>query len=216
MIATTAVHLEPDHLALLRSLVLSAWPGLRWRHHGIGLMQAYLPGRDDVRLHVWHPSLETAGMVDSGAMHDHRYSFLSTVLLGEVHHHELMLRASRYGTHEVYTVVNASQGKYDVPQRASVGFEGGPERYNLDHLCYAWRPGTAYTFDEGAFHHGFSRGLAVSLVRRYGFRDSLARLLAPVGTTPVHAFQEGPPPSVTSEVLAEARAALTAEAGGAS
>ena len=87
--------------ALTAKLITS--PELRWRHHGIGLLQAYLvegrPGAElalglsdtETRIHVWHPSLRLAGMDDSGLMHDHRFDLESRVLLGAMHDTEIHL-----------------------------------------------------------------------------------------------------------------------------
>lgn len=47
-----------------------------WRHHGIGLLQAYvLEGPIEYRVHVWHPELRFVDD-DSGMIHDHRFEIL--------------------------------------------------------------------------------------------------------------------------------------------
>ena len=76
---------------------------LTWRHHGGGMLQAYLPELKTgqhagvPRLHVWHPSLLLPGMVHGGAMHDHRFNFKSTVLAGLLLHSRLTVRPSYSG-----------------------------------------------------------------------------------------------------------------------
>lgn len=61
---------------------LSKGPGPldRWRVHGIGMMQLYLP--DDVRLHIWHKQLRVTNV---SMMHTHAWDFTSHVLWGEVY-----------------------------------------------------------------------------------------------------------------------------------
>lgn len=62
MSALTTIAANPSHLAL-RAAVRAAFPSLSWRHHGIGVLQAYLVEDADpeVRVHVWHPSLVKPG-----------------------------------------------------------------------------------------------------------------------------------------------------------
>lgn len=48
--------------------------------HGLGFIQVKLPtGR---RMHVWHPDLPRRRCYDWSAIHNHRFSFRSTVLIG--------------------------------------------------------------------------------------------------------------------------------------
>lgn len=89
----------PDRLqaALVGRLILESvtveHPLLRWRHHKIGVLQAYVvEGKRyydmETRIHVWHPSLALADE-DSGRMHDHRFDLRSYVLLGAIHDTEI-------------------------------------------------------------------------------------------------------------------------------
>lgn len=49
--------------------------------HGLGFIQIKLPANR--RLHVWHPDLPRRKCFDHSAVHNHRFSFASTVLIGE-------------------------------------------------------------------------------------------------------------------------------------
>ncbi len=55
---------------------------LKWRHHGLGMLQAELS--DSLRVHIWHPKLRTPEMRGLRAVHDHRFSFESAVLVGAI------------------------------------------------------------------------------------------------------------------------------------
>jgi len=48
--------------------------------HGLGFLQVILPG--DQRLHVWHPDLPRRSCFESSSIHDHRFGFVSKVLIG--------------------------------------------------------------------------------------------------------------------------------------
>lgn len=49
--------------------------------HGLGFIQVQLQG--DQRLHVWHPDLPRRRCFEHSAIHNHRFSFDSHVLVGE-------------------------------------------------------------------------------------------------------------------------------------
>lgn len=49
--------------------------------HGLGFIQIQLEGEQ--RLHVWHPDLPRRSCFRDSAIHDHRFGFLSRVLVGE-------------------------------------------------------------------------------------------------------------------------------------
>lgn len=48
--------------------------------HGLGFIQIKLQGRQ--RLHVWHPELPRRKCFEHSAIHDHRFSFTSRVMIG--------------------------------------------------------------------------------------------------------------------------------------
>lgn len=49
--------------------------------HGLGFIQVQLQGGQ--RLHVWHPDLPRRSCFEHSAIHNHRFSFESKVLIGE-------------------------------------------------------------------------------------------------------------------------------------
>ena len=48
--------------------------------HGLGFLQVKLPGNQ--RIHVWHPDLPRRKCWESSNIHDHRFGFISRVLVG--------------------------------------------------------------------------------------------------------------------------------------
>lgn len=50
--------------------------------HGLGFVQVPLGGDDNRRLHVWHPDLPRRKCWRESGLHDHRFGFVSAVLVG--------------------------------------------------------------------------------------------------------------------------------------
>lgn len=48
--------------------------------HGLGFLQVVLPNNQ--RLHVWHPDLPKRNCFEHSSIHDHRFGFISRVLIG--------------------------------------------------------------------------------------------------------------------------------------
>ena len=71
--------------------------GLIPRLHGNGFIQLDLNGKD--RLHVWHPDLPKQEFPTP--IHDHKFSFKSHILYGELthieYHADLLLHQENYG-----------------------------------------------------------------------------------------------------------------------
>lgn len=75
------------NLGALRTLLAGLLTHLTWRHHGIGVLQAYVREHQEpeMRVHIWHPSLVRKGIRDHGDAHDHRFDLESTVLVGNLY-----------------------------------------------------------------------------------------------------------------------------------
>lgn len=168
--------------ALKREHLIAVWGSLEWRHHGTGMLQAYLPDRD-VRVHVWHPKLLLPGMAMSGAMHNHRFTFVSTVLAGAIEHTHLRTRETTAGAHQLFHIENASKGRdCDLLPGARVTLTMEPDE--------VFREGRTYGVGKWSFHWARPHiGLAVTWVEiRDKEEHKTASLVCPYGTTPVHAF----------------------------
>ncbi|PRW85427.1 hypothetical protein C7A11_23170 [Pseudomonas simiae] len=68
--------------------------------HGLGFVQVQLEGNQ--RLHVWHPELPRRRCFDSSSIHDHRFDFTSSVLVGEQNNFEYQAMADPEGTYQLY------------------------------------------------------------------------------------------------------------------
>ncbi len=188
---------NPTDLLAARCLVIETIGRgeLKWRHHGAGMIQAYLTPR--LRIHIWHPSLQLPGMEHSGAIHDHRFDLSSTVLLGSLVNREFRFKRPEHDcafeglytcvgpNYDIYTVECATSGKTENP--AKVSDTARPIFYKDIEIP----EGQRYYFPKLAFHQSMPVDeFVVTLVHKLNQEDFLARLLVPEGTTPVHAFKE--------------------------
>lgn len=178
----------------LRATLAALLPILRWRHHGIGVLQSYIrEGVElEVRVHLWHPSLVREGIVGQGDAHDHRFDLTSTVVHG-------VLRETLYQpvpswiddpgalarSYDAWHVENARSAGPDK------GFDGdthpvttGLRMWTVERVHEA---GTTYTLGRGLFHATRVDALAITVCEMREKRGQ-ARLLVPHGTEPVHAF----------------------------
>jgi len=70
--------------------------------HGLGFCQVKLGGKQ--RLHVWHPALPRRGCAEYSSIHDHRFGFVSRVLVGVQLNHTFtdMPAGDDEGSHTAY------------------------------------------------------------------------------------------------------------------
>jgi hypothetical protein len=169
--------------------VAALLPGLKWRHFGVGALQAYLHEGSGIeqRIHIWHESLVKPGIRGRGDVHNHRFSFVSQVLCGAIDNQTVHVELNERGHFDLYEVENARaahgrtgnhDGRCVVVARASA-IAGRPE------LTHA---GQSYEFPRGAFHCSRFIGTTVTLVTKFDQRDERARILCPHGEELVHAF----------------------------
>lgn len=162
---------------------LLAAGNLEWRHHGIGLLQAYMSGdwNQEVRLHIWHPDLKIPGMEKSGGLHNHRFTLVSTVLAGRIHHREYEFTPDPNGEWRMWTVLNARAGSEPPKPASELRYAGS----SSDNWIYE---GTTYEFDRGCFHETSVAALSVTLVTKKWQAQKRAIIVSPHDMTPVHAF----------------------------
>lgn len=67
--------------------------------HGLGFLQVKLPANK--RLHVWHPALPRRSCYKHSAIHNHRFSFRSTVLVGTQINRRYAVRDDYMGSHDL-------------------------------------------------------------------------------------------------------------------
>ncbi len=67
--------------------------------HGLGFIQVKLPNNS--RMHVWHPELPRRSCFAHSAIHNHRFSFRSRVLVGLQINQRYHVEATEDGTHDL-------------------------------------------------------------------------------------------------------------------
>lgn len=202
LMKNTFVEQVPCHMfSDLRLTVAAAMPHLKWRYNGLGVLQAYLQegAADELRVHVWHPSLEKPGIRHSGKIHDHRFDLRSTVLLGSIGHVEYELSSRVDGAWQTHDVVNARKAMSDETVYKGGMFDGQVDAtgqyFAAQTTPWTFRERDVYTYPKGCFHESYVSGLAVTLVRKLHQEDRKARILAPRDCEVTHAFADPKPES---------------------
>ena len=192
----TQVSDKADFVAL-RVLVARLLPMLKWRHHGIGALQAYLS--DNVRVHIWDDRLVKPGMRHSGGIHDHRFALESTVVAGALINREYSLSHSPDVTpdaYEMYEVVKAADG--------SAVLRKLPGCFLVHCREVQLREGDTYTYPKRDFHETIHCGTSVTLVTKRDQEQAPPRVLAPVGATPTNALEDTMEAEVIESIVREA------------
>lgn len=201
-----------DEHRSLCALVLALMPSLKWRHNGLGLLQAYIREgvADEMRVHVWHPSLRREGIEKSGLIHDHRFAITSQVLVGTIAQYEYDLFPSEFGYWVQHEVVHARAAMQDDKARKKAAglLTLLPGRFDATILSRPVHAGQRYGYPKRAFHHSNVKGLAVTILTKSDQDEIPARILAPHGEPVVHAFSDPLPESAWQAPLVDAREAL--------
>ncbi len=152
--------------------------------HGNGFIQ--VPLSDAVRMHVWHPECPRQKIDTS--VHDHRFSFTSTVIRGA-------LENIRYCQVEPYPGVKQSWKVY-TPGDVTAGQEPY-SLYDTGHrvLCSKHPPylvvaGETYSMDSQVFHRTVPRSefVVTVMVKTRVLYQFPSRVLVPEGVEPDNDF----------------------------
>ena len=194
----------------MRAMVLHAMDAMKWRHHGIGVLQGYLAEgtAPEVRVHVWSRRLLKPGMDVSGDAHDHRFDMVSHVLCGAVVHEELTPIEALHGDHRMLALTHARAA-------ADNNFHGPTEElpgtYRVRRNLLVIEAGYSYTFPALHFHRSplFGNDVAVTVVEKHRQQENVrARILYPAAHPPVMAFGHDMDSGLVASVLAHAKSAL--------
>lgn len=157
-------------------------PQLEPRFHiGLGMIQLHLvkSDRNTVRYHVWHPDLPP--LTTGRSIHNHRFSFQSTVLKGELWNTPL---APIFGdTHVLWQCFK----------------EGGPPAANLGPIAVhrfapdRFRPGQSYFFEAGRFHETACYGMTVTRMTKLWEAELPVMVVAKRGVSMEHAYDPSVP-----------------------
>lgn len=126
--------------------------------HGLGFIQVKLPANR--RLHVWHPDLPRRACFGYSAIHNHRFAFRSTVLVGRQSNQRADLILHPEGSHDVIS--------HDGPrsERGSrESFVAGRVNVQLRAL-EEYGPGESYVMPELEYHRTPNSGIVVTLMEK--------------------------------------------------
>lgn len=126
--------------------------------HGLGFAQVVLPGNQ--RLHVWHPDLPRRDCFHWSPIHNHRFSFRSTVLVGTQINRRYVVYEDPDGTHDIIS--------HDGPRSPLGGRESfvcGRARVEAmpDEIMEA---GDSYSMAIGQYHETPNDGIVVTLMQK--------------------------------------------------
>lgn len=153
------------------------------RVHGNGFIQLDLTPRK--RFHVWGDERIPRQNVPS-TIHDHTFSFTSTVLKGQLVHREMSLYPSTSGAYELYQAV-CNMGE-------DTRLNKKPE-WRCDVLITSERvlkEGDTYTFEAGKFHETLAPWSCITIIDKDGPTltqgGANPNVLVPYGLEPDNTF----------------------------
>lgn len=126
--------------------------------HGLGFIQVKLPANK--RLHVWHPDLPRRSCYQHSAIHNHRFSFRSTVLVGTQVNRRYMVRSSEFGRHDR---ISHDGPRSEMGGRLSYVAET-VETFCLGDVIYV--AGESYEMAELEYHETPNNGIVVTLMEK--------------------------------------------------
>jgi len=126
--------------------------------HGLGFLQLKLPANR--RLHVWHPNLPRRACYEHSPVHNHRFSFYSTVLIGAQVNQRCDLIVHPEGTNDLIS--------HDGPRRSTgsrESFVAGRVNVQMRDI-EVYTPGQSYHMPELQYHHTPNTGVVVTLMEK--------------------------------------------------
>lgn len=133
--------------------------------HGLGFIQVKLPANR--RLHVWHPDLPRRACFEHSPIHNHRFSFRSTVLVGTQVNR-------RYNVIEIdpADAVLGAHETHDRVARLPRAPEGGRQSFVVGGAIVQalpdehYGPGESYEMPIGQYHETPNSGVVVTLMQK--------------------------------------------------
>ncbi len=130
--------------------------------HGLGFLQVILPNAQ--RIHVWHPDLPKRSCFEHSNVHDHRFGFVSRVLIGQQINQ--LYRAVPNSKEESHThTAYLHEG-----ERTKFGNRPWVPDYTCKLECAgnprAVKPGESYEMNPYMLHSTESNGIVVTLMEK--------------------------------------------------
>ena len=155
--------------------------GDRPRVHGNGFIQLDL--QDNRRLHVWGDYRIPRQIIPS-PIHDHTFSFMSTIIKGQLVNRSMNVRIDSGGGFDLYVAkINEKEDTHLEKQSYRVSVE-------IQHEILM-KAEQQYTFPAGAFHETVAPWKCVTVidkVKSTKLPKPAARVLVPVGLEPDNTF----------------------------
>lgn len=145
--------------------------------HGLGFIQLKLQGNQ--RLHVWHPELPRRKCFATTKVHNHRFGFISTVLVGtQINRRVDVIRNDEKGAWQLIS--------HDGPRSKF----GGRESFYIENQYYNLKTypeekitaGSTYSMAPGEFHSTECDGIVVTLMQKTDETDIHANSVGPIGS----------------------------------
>ena len=174
--------------------------GMHPRWHGNGFVQVYL--NPMTRLHIWNPELPATRVVNA-QIHDHKFKFVSRILIGELLHRTWEVHTAPDG---LYRRSRLYCGTHDRTRGPTVI----DNHVDLKHL-HDWRfkKGETYEFGGPNFYHETicDEYTVTVMTKTEQWKDHYPTAVTMWDELPDHAF--APATAVPEEILwKEVRAAL--------
>lgn len=211
MLTVPLAKTAPEYYRATCGLVAALMPHLKWRHSGLGLLQAYVhEGTErEQRIHIWHNDLQQIEG-ESRLWHDHRFDLHSHILVGSLQHREMTFVADNEGLWQLYKVVHARKAlaSTNVPQEELVTLVDDMRYFRVTQDFY-FNESEGYFYPKREFHGTYLKSpLAVSLLTKVNQDTTPARLVAALGRPPRHAFGEPVEQSLMDNIIERAQAEL--------
>jgi hypothetical protein len=145
--------MTPEQIATVKDFAATAE---QISMHGLGFLQIKLPGNQ--RLHVWHPDLPRRSCYEHSQIHNHRFAFRSTIMVGQQVNQRVMVRSNPLGGHDRIS--------HDGPRSPLGGrLSYVAERVEVMPLVpLTLLPGQSYEMREGEYHCTPNSGIVVTLM----------------------------------------------------
>lgn len=146
--------------------------------HGLGFIQVLLPASQ--RLHIWHPDLPRRACFKDSSIHNHRFGFVSHVLVGSLRNVDYHAAPAADGSHMAYT--------HEGPRTPNGGRPWTPaERVVLDAIVdWVYHAGEDYRMRAYDYHHtealGDGKAATLMIKKQVGMEPS--RSICRIGTEP--------------------------------
>lgn len=138
------------------------------RMHGNGFIQLNLPG--NARMHIWPEHHVGQQKVYTG-WHNHRFSFISRVICGQLLHKQFDVVPDPVGNYQKYQAVIRNEEDTElVPYGGSF--------YSLENVQqFEMAAGSRYTFHKAKFHESQGHGLTATIMQKIDSDDSIVPIV---------------------------------------